>query len=71
MDEYMSETPIEKLVLLNKDGVNLYVQPSKVVAIKDRLMGCDIYIGDGTGKGIVKIFVILKASEVAQKLGLV
>lgn len=67
----MTETTLEKLVLLNEDGVNLYVQPSKVVAIKGRLMGCDIYIGDGSGKGVVKIFTTLQASDVAQKLGLV
>jgi len=66
----MSETSVEKLVLLNEDGVNLYVKPSKVVAIKGRLMGCDIYVGDGSGNGVVKIFTTLKASDVAQKLGL-
>ena len=60
---------VEKLVRIEAGGLETYIRPSSVQAIKPRLFGCDVYVSNGGSKA-EKVFVQLDPDKVAMLLGL-
>jgi hypothetical protein len=61
---------VEKLVRIEAGGLETYIRPSSVQAIKPRMFGSDVYLTNAGGGKAEKVFVQLDPDSVAMLLGL-